>query len=152
MGGEMSVRLPTPEEMAAFSGSGIDDDAILTDDELAGGADITLEKAAAKAEEARRLGFGKSDEDATLFEKLGLNIENRRLEEKAAERLSRSFYYEGRFEISLPGNAFEKAPKLEDIYPARDPNGRILMEVPLSGVLYDLTIGQAEEIYEKGAR
>lgn len=152
MSGEMSVRLPTPEEMVAYPGSRGDDDAILTDEELEGGAEITLEKAAAKAEEARRLGFGKADEDATLFEKLGLNIENRRLEEQAAARLSRSFRYEGRFEISLPKNAFEKAPRLEGIYPARDANGRILMEVPLSGVLYDLTLGQAEEIYEKGAR
>jgi hypothetical protein len=153
MKGEMTVRLPTTEEMAAYSASGSngDDSAILTDDELEGDADITLERAAAKAADARRVGFGK-DEEETLFEKLGLRIENRRLEEKAAERLSHSYRYEGLFELSLPKETFEKAPKLGEIYPAREADGRILMEVPLSGVLYDLTLGQADEIYEKGAR
>jgi len=26
------------------------------------------------------------------------------------------------------------------------------MDIPLEGTLYDLTLGQADEIYEKGAR
>lgn len=41
---------------------------------------------------------------------------------------------------------------LAEAYPGRDSAGRILMDIPLEGVLYDLTQKQADEIYEKGAR
>ncbi len=60
--------------------------------------------------------------------------------------------YEGMVEISLPKEAFEKAPGLASVYPKRDAAGRILMKVPLAGTLFDLTLNQAEEVYEKGAR
>jgi hypothetical protein len=30
--------------------------------------------------------------------------------------------------------------------------GRILMRVPLDGLIYDLTLEQSDEIYENGAR
>lgn len=151
--GEMTVRPPTAEEAAAFDSSRFadDGDGILNDDELDGGLDITLERAARQASEARGVGFGKTNDDS-LFERLGLSIENRRLEERAAEQLSRSYRYEGRFTASLPKDAFEKAPKLEQIYPARGEGGRILVEVPLEGVLYDLTLKQADEIYTNGTR
>jgi hypothetical protein len=58
----------------------------------------------------------------------------------------------GAFEISLPKEVFDKAPKLRDIYPLRDDMGRILMRVPLDGLIYDLTLEQADGIYENGKR
>lgn len=154
MKGSITVRLPTQEETAAFSAnvvSGDADTAILNDDEFESELDITLERAAGQAEEAKRQGFGKEG-DESLFDKLGLSIENRRLEERGAERLSRSLRYEGEVEISLPKEAFDKAPKLADMYSLRDGSGRILMRVPLEGVLYDLTLKQADEIYDNGSR
>jgi hypothetical protein len=112
---------------------------------------ITLESAANETDDVKRQGFAKGG-DESLFEKLGIRLENRRLDELGAEKLSRSMRYEGELEISLPKEAFEKTPKLSELYPLRDPSGRVLMRVPLEGVIYDLTLKQAEGIYENGAR
>lgn len=153
MKGDLTVRLPTPEEAIVFSTTspGTGGPSILNDDELDSELDITLERAAGQSADAKKQGFTKEGEES-LFDKLGLSVENRRLQERAAERLSRSLRYEGAFEISLPKASFDKSPNLAAAYPKRDPNGRILMNVPLEGTLYDLTLGQADEIYEKGAR
>lgn len=149
MRGDLIVRQPTAEESQSFVGQASKEEqgGILSDDEI----DFTLERAAEQAEDSKRVGFGKAG-DESLFDKLGLSLETQRLEEKAAERLSRSLRYEGEVEISLPKEAFEKAPRLALAYPKRDSTGRILMDVPLEGTLFDLTLDQSEEIYEKGAR
>ncbi len=148
--GSLTARPATTEEAMAYTGSVNEDDddlLILNEDEM----EITLEGAGRQAEEAKQQGFNKEGEES-LFEKLGISLENRRLDELGAERLARSMRYEGELEISLPKEAFEKAPKLMEEYPLRDSSGRILMRVPLEGVLYDLTLKQAEGIYENGSR
>jgi hypothetical protein len=149
MKGDLVVRQPTREEFLNYVGEDKMEEqgGILSDDEI----DFTLERAAEEAGESKRVGFGKAG-DESLFDKLGLSLETRRLEERATERLSRSLRYEGMVEISLPKEAFEKAPGLASVYPKRDATGRILMKVPLAGTLFDLTLNQAQEIYEKGAR
>ena len=150
MKGDLVVRQPTREEFLNYVGEDKMEEergGILSDDEI----DFTLERAAEEAEDSKRVGFGKVG-DESLFDKLGLSLETRRLEEKATERLARSLRYEGMVEISLPKEAFEKAPGLASVYPKRDAAGRILMKVPLAGTLFDLTLNHAEEIYEKGAR
>jgi len=150
--GQMTVRPPTEDEARIFVDPGAGDggfDPILNDDELGNQPDISL-KGAAK-ESSGGVGFAKSD-DESLFERLGLNVENRRLEERAAQQLSRSLRYEGKFTISLPKEAFARAPNLAGSFPVDPKTNRIPMEVPFDGVLYDLTLGQAEEIYKKGAR
>ncbi len=154
MKGSLTARPATTEEamsLASPSMTSEDELGILNDDELDNALEITLESAARQADEAKRQGFAKAGDDS-LFEKLGISLENRRLEELGAERLSRSMRYEGELEISLPKEAFEKAPKLAELYQLRDPSGRILMRVPLEGVIYDLTLKQAEGIYENGTR
>ncbi len=150
MKGSLTARPATTEEATSYTSSGNPDDEdlmILNEDEM----EITLESAAKQTNEAKQQGFKKEREES-LFEKLGISLENRRLNELGAERLSRSMRYEGEFEISLPKEAFDKSPKLMELYPLRDPSGRILMRVPLQGVLYDLTLKQAEGIYENGTR
>jgi hypothetical protein len=149
MKGGLAVRLPTNEEALSFSenDSVSDQGGILNEDEI----DFTLERAAEQAADSTRVGFGKAGDDS-LYEKLGLSVETRRLEERASERLSRAYRYEGGLEISLPKEAFEKAPRLAEAYPKRDAGGRILMDVPLEGVLYELTLKQSDEVYQKGAR
>lgn len=154
MKGSLTARPSTSEEIQSSieSLSRVDDESgILSDDELDNSMEITLEGAAKEGDEAKGQGFAKQG-DESLFEKLGINIENRRLEELSAERLSRALRYEGEFEISLPKEAFDKAPKLKEMYPLRDDEGRILMRVPLQGLIYDLTLEQTEGIYENGAR
>ena len=148
MQGDMTVRLPTAEESIGFQNVGDgEDDAILNDDEL----DITLKRAAKSSGQSKGVGFAKSRNES-LFDRLGLSIENRRLEDKAAERLARTYRYEGLFTVTLPRDAFARAPKLQEMYPGNGANGRVVMDVPLEGVLYDVTLKQANEIYEKGAR
>jgi hypothetical protein len=52
------------------------------------------------------------------------------------------------FNVSLPGNAFLRTPRLQESYP-RFANGRVIVPIPLEGVLYDLTLKQAADMYEK---
>lgn len=148
MQGDMTVRLPTAEESIGFQNVGDGEDgAILNDD----GLDITLKRAAKGLGQSKGVGFAKS-RDESLFDRLGLSIENRRLKDKAAERLTRTYRYEGLFTVTLLRDAFARAPKLQKMYPGNGANGRVVMDVPLEGVLYDVTLKQANEIYEKGAR
>lgn len=156
MNGSLTARPSTAEEIQSSTESlsnVYDESGILSDEELdnTNTLEITLEGAAKEGYEAKRQGFKKQG-DESLFGKLGINLENRRLEELSAERLSRALRYEGAFEISLPKEVFDKAPKLRDIYPLRDDMGRILMRVPLDGLIYDLTLEQADGIYENGKR
>jgi len=151
--GSMVVRLPTSEEALVLSDRGSYSETIFTEDELAEEvATLTLRSAAEKSGAAANLGFEKEDDVESLFERLGLNIQNRRIEELAAEKLTRSYRYAGKFTMTVKKDAFLRAPKLMEIYPASEVIGRIPIEVPLEGVLYDLTIKQADEIYKKGTR
>ncbi len=153
MEGNMTVRQPTDDESRLFNdagGANAFGDAILNDDELGDAINLTLEGAAGDSE-SNRIGFAKQGED-TLFERLGLTIENRRQQEKAAERLFQSNQYGGKFTVTLPKDAFDRAPKLAERYPHDPQTGRIVVDVPLEGVLYEVTLPQAEEIYKLGTR
>lgn len=153
MRGDITVRMPTPEESTASTTilSESDEADIFNEDEFDDELDITLERAARQANGENTPGAGSGGEES-LSDKLGFGLEYRRIEEKAAERLSRTLHYAGTFQISLPKDAFNKAQGLAEAYPMRDPSGRILMDVPLKGVLYELTLKQADEIYAKGTR
>jgi hypothetical protein len=147
MKGEMTARLPTADEVIEFNNAAAADgnEGILNDDEM----DITLERAA-KSAVAGEVGFRKA-EDESLFDRLGLSLDNLRLEQQAAERLAQAYRYEGLFTITLPPDIFARAPKLSEIYPSNGANGRVVMDVPIHGVIYEITQEQANEIYEKGA-
>jgi hypothetical protein len=160
MEGEISVRLPTQEEINAAieKGTGPDGSSLFTgEDEFSqakqlptGESDFTLRKA---AQEARRIKEGaQSMESLSLFDRLGLSIEMRRLQNEASERMSRMLRYEGALGITLPGDAFERAPRLREFHPADPVSGRIPLRVPVSGHLYELTLRQAEDIYQQGRR
>jgi hypothetical protein len=154
MKGELTVRLPSEDEAKVFVDPGAGDGGfgeILNDDELGKKPDITLKAAAKNATDRKGVGFTKS-EDESLFNRLGLSVENRRIEERAAAQLSRSLRYQGKFTISLKGEAFTRAPELAVMFPVDEKSNRIPMDVPLDGILYDLTLEQAEKIYENGSR
>jgi hypothetical protein len=61
-------------------------------------------------------------------------------------------WYEGMVGITLNSDAFERAPLLREMHPPDPVTGRIPIKVPLGGNIYDLTLKQAEDIYEKGRR
>ncbi|RYD23425.1 MAG: hypothetical protein EOP88_04255 [Verrucomicrobiaceae bacterium] len=154
--GKMRVRLPTPEEAQSTMGNGGDGY------NTAGGgrspdegsspeeADFSLRRA---GQEAQRVKDGKQTEGPpSLSQKLELNLELRRLEEQAAERVSRTLRYEGLFRITLPPDAFERAPKLTERFPVDQTTKRIPLMVPIEGELVDITLKQAEEIYQLRSR
>lgn len=157
--GKMRVRLPTPEEAQAalISGEAEDnssnfvhaDDQSREEEEASDEADFSLRRA---AQEAQRVKDGKQEAPDSLSKKLELGLELRRLEEQAADRVSRTLRYEGRFRITLPKDAFERAPKLVERFPVDTSSGRIPMMVPIEGNLYELTLKQAEEIYQLRSR
>jgi hypothetical protein len=157
--GRMRVRLPTPEEMKAEmeNAASVGGDSRFphaseeSDNYQNGGdSDFTLRRA---AQEAKRVKEGTQQEAPdSLFSRLGLGLEIRRLEAQAAERISRTLRYEGLFRITLLPDAFERAPKLVEQFPVDPASGRIPMMVPIEGDLYELTLKQAEEIYQQRSR
>jgi len=160
MEGQVSVRLPTQEEINAAleSGAGSSDSALFGgEDEISnakqlavGNSNFTLRRA---AQEVQRIREGnQAAESLSLFDRLGLSIEMRRLQTAASERMSRMLRYEGALRVTLPGDAFERAPRLQGIYPADRVTGRVPLRVPISGHLYELTLRQAEDIYQQGKR
>lgn len=160
--GQIAVRLPTDQEVqqAVSQGSGSGNSSIFkSEDEAAMSKDLpkpgsesafTLKRA---AQEARRVKEGSQSPDSlTLFDRLGLSLEMRRLENQASERMSRMLRYEGNVLITLPKDAFERAPLLQTIYPIDPSTDRIPMRVPLDGHLFELTEKQSDDIYQKGQR
>jgi hypothetical protein len=154
--GSMRVRLPTQKEIddAIARGEG-DGGSVLADvaDEafLSKGLaqrneeDITLRRAAQALD---RTGRGVREESGSLFDRLSSNAELRKLQQQASERMSRILRYEGSFRITIPSDAFERASRLQLEYPLDASIGRIPIIVPVQGYLYDVTLKQAEDIYE----
>ncbi|MEX1049124.1 MAG: hypothetical protein WED15_06330 [Akkermansiaceae bacterium] len=66
--------------------------------------------------------------------------------------MSRTLRYEGAFRITLPGDAFDRAARLASQFPVEPSTGRIPMMVPIEGTLYELTLKQAEDLYQQGTR
>ena len=161
--GSLRVRLPTAEETKAavaksessggaplFTGENAETEETVS---KADDADFTLRRAAHATQEAKRAKDGtQADGSLSLFDRLGLSLEMRRLEEQASDRLSRTLRYEGMLRITLPGNAFELSPRLAEQFPVDSKLGRIPLMVPIEGSLYELTLKQAEDIYQQGAR
>lgn len=162
--GGMLVRAPTSKEALEISEKEDLSKAILTDDELELSADdFTLKEAAAKSALAEVISFDEEkggllatqssqSENDSLAEKIGIGVESRRIDEYAAERLSRSYRYEGNFTISIGKDSFARAPKMAELYPASGATGRIFLNVPINGSLFDLTQDQADQVYKDGAR
>lgn len=157
--GAMSVRLPTVEEakaslslsgpsggQALFNGEDSDD----SDDSRGEESEFSLGKAALEAKRdketqaanrSKALGAGPS-----LFDRLDLSDQTRRMEELAVGQLSRAMRYQGQFRISLLPDAFERAPKLLAEYPVDAKLNRIPLLVPVEGTLFEVTLKMAEAI------
>lgn len=158
--GEVEVRLPNQEEIQQAVSDGVNKNGTLAamygeeldfdQDMLKSGVDFSLKRAALEVRRARE---GLDDpESYTLFDRLSLNSEMRRLEVAASERLSRMLRYDGKFDVTVPGDAFERAGQLRNIYPMDPTTRRIPIQVPIEGHLYELTEKQAQEIYQEGRR
>lgn len=158
--GSLTVRLPTQEEIqeAVAQGSGLGASALFGgQDELAESknlpetkSEFSLKRAAL---EAKRIKEGQqSPESLSLGDRIGLSSEMRRLQNQASERMSRMLQYEGTLQITIPPDAFERAGRLQQMHPVDAVTNRIPIEVPIEGNLYELTLKQAEDIYQQGRR
>lgn len=158
--GNLLVRLPTAEEAQESIGKtatarsaplfSVEDEEKENAAARAGEDDFTLRRA---AQEAKRIKEGSMDvASGTLFDRMGLSFEMRRLEEQASDRMSKTLRYEGAFTITILPDAFERAPRLIEQFPVDLKLGRIPMRVPVEGTLYELTLKQAEDIYQLGTR
>ena len=158
--GKMSVRLPTQEEIQSAMAKGlgtqssplfaVGNPSTKENETAKEESDFTLKQAAL---EARRLKEGgQSAVETSLSERLDSNLELRRLQSHEAERMSRMLRYNGTFQITIPGDAFERGPELQRLYPVDGTTGRITLTVPIEGNLYELTLLQAEDIYKQGKR
>lgn len=159
--GELTVRPPTEKEVeeAVAKGEGMDESMPYEGWDEAGRAEEQREDSVSAlalkrdALEARRISEGRQSLDTlSLFDRLGLSIQMRQMQDQAAERMSRMLRYEGSFRITIPGDAFERGAHLREAYPVDEATGRVPMNVPIDGYLYELTLKQAGEIYEQGKR
>ncbi len=152
--GRMIVRPPTDKEKqeAIASGQNLnqspifrrEDEAAEERDRFRPDAGITLKNVAKQLKREREGATAGQD----LFERVGLAVEERQLQEEELARQSQNLRYEGMFRISIPGDAFEMAPRLRQVYPANPGDGRVYMQVPLEGTRFDLTLKQAEDVYQ----
>ncbi len=158
--GKFNVRLPTDQEVqaAVAKGTGAENSPIFSNEDEANAAHEALPKEESaftlrKAAEAQRIKEGTENvENLSLFDRLGISLEMRRLQSQASERMSRMLQYEGAVRITIPGDAFERAKHLQQAYPVDPTTGRVSLRVPLEGSLYELTLKQAEDIYQLGQR
>lgn len=158
--GNMIVRQPTEEEIqiALQKGPGAGKSSLFGSEDAAAeeeerrkrDADLATKRA---AQDARRVQEGLQSADSlSLTDRLGLGLQMRHLKSQASERMSRMLRYEGMFGITIPGDAFERAPRLQQLYPIDPKTGRIPMQVPIDGELWELTLKQAEDLYLQGQR
>lgn len=150
LNGDLFVRKPkSDEELVLDDGSEFFGE-IVTSDESAADMDISLSEAGGISNR-NEIGFDIQG-DKSLFGKLAELRQTRRVREFEAEKLTRSYRYEGEFKVSLMKSAFDRAPALKEAYPVDPDTGRILISAPIEGVLYEVTSDIANEIYEKGRR
>lgn len=151
--GDMIVRIPSKDEFLKFTEAGLpalNSEGVLTDEELSEEIEFKQSAAATAPSDDRKVVSENSN--PLVIDRFGLEVEKRRNDENASERLFQSYRYEGKFVITLPKEAFARAPVLAGIYPVDKASGRIPVEVPIDGTLNDLTLKQADEIYKDGTR
>lgn len=148
--GNLLVRMPNAEEIKEDANKVPGAASAPAEVSPSSGADDTFTLGRA-GKETNRGNDGKSS-NSSLFSRLGLSLEERRLEQQAADRSSQTLRYEGSFVITLLPDAFERAPKLMQQFPVDPRTGRISIVVPVKGTLYQLTEEQAKEIYQQRTR
>jgi len=148
--GSMTVREPKADEALVDSDGDKFTRAIRAKDKVLNRMELSLRTAAGAGDESDV--ESKDDENQTLFSKLGISQDSRKIAIEAATELTRSYRYEGEFMVTLPNNAFKRSPQLQQIYPVSVDIDRIKMKVPIEGVLFDLTGALADEIYKNGGR
>ncbi|MEK7950250.1 hypothetical protein [Luteolibacter soli] len=143
MQGRMDVRYPTDQELSGPEGTNLPakfapvfDPKATTENNK--GDDLSLSKAG-KASSAN----GKGTE---IFDRRAQERLNDQLRQEDMIRRSQSLRCSGGVRISIPGDAFDRNLTLRETFPVDPGSGRIALDVPLDGTLFELTRRQADEI------
>ncbi len=152
--GNIKGRPPTEDEQRQtkeqeavsplFASELLDDAEVLSEED----AGFTLRRAAEAADASKS---GSEESGAAVFDEVAgtLAVPPWEAQEQNAARALR---FEGALEITLPPDAFERAPILRDLHGRAAGSGRVPLKVPVEGTFYELTLGQAETIYSQGTR
>lgn len=161
MQGAMKVRLPTEAEVqnsVTKRSSGELAPVFASDntvDELTNSRDETAENEISlkRAAEIDKVAVGSgSNGDSGLFKQIADSAISRQMVQQGMELFSKNLRYEGKFRLTIPGDSFERAPDLRQMHPPDPLTGRISIDVPIEGNIYEITLSQAEDIYIKGRR
>ncbi|QJE98590.1 hypothetical protein [Luteolibacter luteus] len=150
--GRLKVRPPSEKEMAGAVGEnpGNSFAPIFQAGTPAGsneaGDDISLRKAAGEPKVTQQ---GKEME---IFNRRAQVKSEEQFKMDAIARESQMLRYEGDFRITIPGDAFERVEVLRSTFPADASTGRIPIDVPIQGTIYEVTRRQAEELLEIGTK
>jgi len=148
---ELDVMLARDQESRGVTiayGEDSDERFLLNVDELE--RQFTLRQAANAARRAQE--SESADSEGQLFDRIGMNFEARMFAEQQAARLSRMLIYEGELMMTVRSDAFDRTETLQSQFPPNAETGRIHFRVPLAGPLHELTLKEAEAIYEMGRR
>jgi hypothetical protein len=115
--------------------------------------DLSLEKAA-RAEKAEKEAAGEQAKDMAIFERGKQRRINNLLLQQEMTRRAQSLRCEpgSGLRITIPGNAFDGLEVLREAFPVDPANGRIAIDVPLQGTLFEITRRQSEELKKLGER
>ncbi len=144
--GALEVRFPREDEMAGPEGANVPtpfapvfDPSLSAGQRAKGGeGELALGKEP-KAEAAE-------SKDMAIFERGAQRRINEVLLQQEMARRAQALRCDGGFSITLPGDAFDGSDVIRELHPVDPETGRIAMDVPLQGALYQVTKRQAEEL------
>lgn len=150
--GKLLMQFPRDDEMVNADGSG--GVASVFSPAADGPADgkevkLTLEEAARAGKEE-----GENSKEMAIFERGAQRRINELLLQQEMNRRAQALRCEpgSGLRITIPGEAFDRQEALRELHPVDPSNGRIAIDVPLQGTLYELTRRQAEELLKLGER
>jgi len=143
MQGAFEVRYPTDQELSGPEGTNNPAKFAAVFDpkaaaENAKGDDLSLTKAGKAA--------AADSKSMEIFERRNQERMDEQLRQEEMIRRSQSLRSSGGVRITIPGDAFDRNLPLRETFPLDPGTGRIALDVPLDGTLFELTRRQAEEI------
>ncbi len=150
--GKVLMQFPRDDEMVNADGSsGVASVFNPAADPSANGKEVEI-----SLEEAARAGKEKSEDgkDMAIFERGAQRRINELLLQQEMNRRAQALRCEpgSGLRITIPGDAFDRQEALRELHPVDPSNGRIAIDVPLQGTLFELTRRQAEELLKLGER
>lgn len=143
MQGLLEARYPTDQELAGPDGSNV----------AARFTPVFDPKATSESGKGDELSLSKAGKAATsdskemeIFDRRAQERIDQQLEQENWIRRAQALRCSGGMRITIPGDAFDRTLTLRETFPVDPGTGRIALDVPLDGTIFELTRRQAEEI------